>query len=148
MKGKLGTGWLGGITAAGLTVLAAWGWQAAQAGPAARLMTDAEMAMAVGDSVTAYPCFKTVACNSGIISGASGCAYCDISFTRDVCCTLSTEPSTCTYDGKLTPCGNDTIRYFGSIEGEAGTCGSCTSAGFQPSGFCNGLQDADGITCP
>ena len=109
-----------------------------------RLLTSAELAGTFGDSAA---CVQEFTCFMAFSSGASDCCYCSSSSVRTVCCGCPDSSSkTCDYTGPAGQC-HAGPRLCGPIDGDPGSCGTCTSSTYNVDGDCC-ITGAGGDDCP
>lgn len=112
-----------------------------------RILTDMEMARLHGDNPS-DPCTKSYVCSQPFTSGTANCGYCQSNTgnnSRTLCCNLG-KNTNCTY-GNTPVCVNYNF-FSGAINGQAGTCNTCTSNAYMASGACSGLTQGQGTACP
>lgn len=113
-----------------------------------RILTEVEMSALFGDN-NHDPCKKKYLCSTAFASGGANCGFCKSGTgdnDRQMCCNLGNGTS-CDYTGAAN-CGQGYTWYVGAINGQAGTCNTCTSNAYFANGGCSGINDANGAACP
>jgi len=121
----------------------------ADASTGGRVLAETEMAAIIGFGCNM--CENSVTCNVPLKYGTGDCKYCkDDTEARKVCCDMETGGEACGYVGDADRCDSNKQRMVGPVDGEYGTCGTCTSDQYAGDGTCsNGLQTASSKkVCP